>query len=361
MQRVIHLIQKDFFLEIAPNCIRKEPTMKAIKHHMIRILFILIIVLIPLIISNGKPSSAKTKSVTVVIGEDKGVYVSAYNTIKSGQIIISNSNVKATFYKKMGSVTIRPKKPGNSVVRVKYRLRSSKACRLMIKIKIISVKTLCKRAFKIQNKMRADKGVKALEWSDEAYEFGMYRLKKHGYDFHEHMIRDAKDYFGDYYWIAKLINSENLAAPSTYAPKYVMNLWKNSPGHYQNLLKETYQCGAIAKCGGIWIAVFFDKSASKIDGWREYTKGFAPITVKAYDIKSGIYIDEENFSYYEKDDKWDTILSTRIRNINGLKLYLEVGKTYVFLDKNIENSEDKVRMVELTVSDNTPQTVEFRL
>lgn len=335
--------------------------MKTIRAHIIRTVLITLVIITSAGIYKQIPSSAKTKSVTVVIGEDEGVYVSAYNTIKSGHITISNSNVKATFHKKMGSITIRPKKAGNSVVRVKYRLRSSKTCTLKIKVKIISVKTLCKRAFKIQNKMRAEKGIKALEWSDEAYEFGMFRLKKHGYDFHEHMTSDAKDYFGDYYWIAKLKNSENLAAPSSYAPKYVMNLWKNSPGHYQNLLKETYQCGAIAKLGGIWIAVFFEKSASELDGWREYTEGFAPITIKAYDIEAGAYIDEENFSYYEKDDKWGTIQSTRIRNINGLKLYLEVGKTYVFLDKNIDNSEDKVRMVELTVSDNTPQTVEFRL
>ena len=72
-------------------------------------------------------------------------------------------------------------------------------------------KAQAKRAFTIQNRYRAEKGAKALTWSDGLYRFAMYRLKHSGYDRHVYLQRDMKDYYGDMLVSNNISLGENLA------------------------------------------------------------------------------------------------------------------------------------------------------
>ena len=51
-----------------------------------------------------------------------------------------------------------------------------------------------KKAFAIQNRYRAEKGAKALTWSDELYRFALYRLKNSGYDRHKNLPTNMESF-----------------------------------------------------------------------------------------------------------------------------------------------------------------------
>lgn len=55
-----------------------------------------------------------------------------------------------------------------------------------------------KKAFAIQNRYRAEKGAKALTWSDELYRFALYRLKNSGYDRHKNLPTNMESFFWRY-------------------------------------------------------------------------------------------------------------------------------------------------------------------
>ncbi len=334
-------------------------TYKSIFKHIIKPISFTIFVLAKVTVISSESAQAKTESATIVVGHDEGFWFTTARNVKSVKVKVSSSHVKVKAYKSNGSLTVKAKSVGRSTVKVEYRLKSGKRGKYVLKINIISVKTLCKRAFKIQNEMRNEKGSESLEWSEEAYKFAKYRLKTSGFDKHERMMRDARDFFGGYYYATQLFNSENLASPGSNSPKRLMNLWKSSSGHYKNLLKPEYKCGAIAKDGGNYIAVFFKISSKELDSWREYNEKLAAITVKAFDTSTEKYITSEAFSYYEKGNKNDTIRSDRIRSSGEATVYVEIGKTYIFFDKYIDDSDNSMNHIEITVTDASPQTIEF--
>ena len=88
-----------------------------------------------------------------------------------------------------------------------------------------------KKAFQIQNQYRKEKGVAALEWSDELYEFCLYRLKTSGFDLgHAHLGRDENNYFGNFARYKHLLFGENMYSGGSLAGD-AMKGWKKSPAH----------------------------------------------------------------------------------------------------------------------------------
>lgn len=113
-------------------------------------------------------------------------------------------------------------------------------------------------AFVIQNDMRVKVGAKPLKWSDRIYEIASLRAymmaTKDGLT-HKGLDRDIKSIFAKYkvkdnklkedkYWKLDML-AENVAE-AFKTPKTVVAGWKNSKGHYENMVNEDYNTGAIA-------------------------------------------------------------------------------------------------------------------
>ena len=113
-------------------------------------------------------------------------------------------------------------------------------------------------AFVIQNDMRVKVVAKPLKWSDRIYEIASLRAymmaTKDGLT-HKGLDRDIKSIFAKYkvkdnklkedkYWKLDML-AENVAE-AFKTPKTVVASWKNSKGHYKNMVNEDYNTGAIA-------------------------------------------------------------------------------------------------------------------
>ena len=302
--------------------------------------------------------SAKTKNIKIDLrGEMTPVERPiALEKAKKVRIVCSNKSVVAVRYKKDRKdkrIVFTGKKKGTAKVTVICTLKSRKKKTYKYRVQVIKSKEVTakdkgKKAFKIQNQYRKEKGVAALEWSDELYEFCLYRLKTSGFDRHENLVKDENGYFGNYARFKHLLLGENLYSGSELT-KTAMKAWKKSPGHYRNLLSSNYVCGAIACYKTMWCAIFYDKDKSEIENWRDYH--IKEITVKRYDSQSGIYLSNSTISYYEEGNREKTLEAAKITEASGKKIYLEIGKTYVIYERKAPDGYEKAERIIITVTE----------
>ena len=109
-------------------------------------------------------------------------------------------------------------------------------------------------AFVLQNKLRTKAGAKPLRWSDRIYEIASLRAymmaTKDGLT-HAGKWRDEKKMLKKWGYSdselkeAPRILGEN-ATVDFKTPKEAMKSWKNSKGHYENLINKNYKSGAIS-------------------------------------------------------------------------------------------------------------------
>lgn len=135
-------------------------------------------------------------------------------------------------------------------------------------------------AFVIQNNMRVKAGAKPLRWSDRIYEIASLRAymmaTKDGLT-HAGKWRDEKKMLKKWGYSdselkeAPLILGEN-ATGDFKTPKEAMKSWKNSKGHYENLIKKNYKSGAIS----VYMVYGFDYSI-------KWCSNFSP--EENYDLK----------------------------------------------------------------------------
>ena len=303
-------------------------------------------------------SAAKAKKVTMNLIGAKTLYKypAALDKAKKVSVKSSKKSVVKVKYKKakgIRRIVLTAKKTGNATVTVKCRMKNKEVKTYKYKVKVVKGKRVteldkAKEAFSIQNKYRKEKGVAALEWSDELYQFCLYRLKNSGFDGHRNLGRDTNAYFGLYTKYQGLMFAENLHCGYS-DPKSVMESWKKSSGHYRNLLSANHICGAIAADRNTWCAIFFNKEKSKVENWRNYQ--IKEINVRRFDNASGMYIGGSSIGYYEADNHWDSLQGTTITQISGKSIYLEVGKTYIIYEKKTPNGYSKAERVTITVTD----------
>lgn len=303
-------------------------------------------------------SAAKAKKVTMNLVGAKTLnkYPAAMDKAKKVTVKSSKKSVVvAKYYKAKGirRIILKAKKLGSATVTVKCKLKNGKTKTYKYKVKVVKVKKVtaldkAKEAFKIQNQYRKEKGVKALEWSDELYQFCLYRLKTSGFDGHKNLGRDTNAYFGLYAKHKKIMFAENMYYGYT-DPKSAMKAWKKSSGHYKNLLSADHICGAIARYGNTWCAIFYNGNKSKIENWRDYR--IKEVKVKRYDSKSGTYIGGSSIGYYESDNRWDTQQAATITEASGKSIYLEVGKTYTIYERKAPSGYSKAERVTITVTE----------
>ena len=319
-------------------------------------------------ISVDAKNKVKKRSMTIDLNMDgKSIYFSPINLYKYSKVKVSCGNKKVLSakyvnHKEIGkSIHIKVKKPGKTNVIIKLYKKSKVAKTFRYTVKVIGkgqdgYKAVAKKAFKIQNSYRRAKGKKDLEWSEELYKFALYRLKTSGYDRHKNLDRDTDKYFGVFAGAYDISFGENLASGPSEAKK-VMVLGKGSEGHYYNLLRAGYKCGAIAKYKEDWCAIFSEEDASKFKNWKDDGGKVKAVTVKRFDNSSNSYIADSSILYYEEGKKWDTSESKRIGKESGLVVYLEIGKTYVFTERVAPDGLDKAESVTITVTKDGPSEV----
>ncbi|MCM1234913.1 MAG: CAP domain-containing protein [Ruminococcus flavefaciens] len=321
------------------------------------------IVMVPLIclavLAHGDMvSAAKVKKVTMNLAGTKtlNMYPAAMDTAKKVTVKSSNKSVATVKYKKakgIRRIVLTARKTGTAAVTVKCRMKNKKTKTYKYKVKVVRGKKTteldqAKKAFKIQNQYRKAKGVKALEWSDELYRFCLYRLKTSGFDKHINLGKDKNVYFGLYSQFSDLDFGENLYSGSA-DPESAMKAWKKSSAHYHNILIKEYKCGAIARHGNIWCAIFCSEDKSKIENWRNYQ--IKEVKVKRYDSASASYIGNCSIGYYEKDNRWDSQQAATIKESSGKSVYLEIGKTYVIYERKTPDGYNKAGSVTVTVTE----------
>lgn len=307
---------------------------------------------------DGGTASAKTKKVTMNLVGAKTLYKSPAALDKAKKVTVKSSKksvvkVKYKKTKKVRRIIFSARKLGTATVTVKCRMKNKKIKTYKYKVKVVKVKKVSvleksKKAFQIQNKFRKEKGVAALEWSDELYQFCLYRLKTSGFDKHINLGRDKNVYFGLYSQFRDLEFGENLYSGYT-DPEKAMKAWKKSSAHYHNILIKEYKCGAIARYGNVWCAIFCSEDKSEIENWRNYQ--IKEIKVKRYDNTSGSYISGSSIGYYEADDRWGTQQAVNIKETTGKSLYLEIGKTYVIYERKTPDGYSKAERVTVTVTE----------
>ena len=282
----------------------------------------------------------KTEKVTIIKGRNQ-CFTFRKLKLKKIKVKYSKKKIAKAKLKKdvnLGAyIQIDGKKLGQTTVTVKAYLANKKRKTFKYKVKVTNylqianskaAKKKAKKAFALQNKYRKQAGAKTLEWSDEMYEYGLYRLKTSGFDMHENMDRDCSAYFGDLadimyvekdcHWIL-----ENLATGNW---KDAMEWWKTSSGHYKNMISETWKCGAIVQYAGADIAVFSSSTANEMKEWRNYKSKYAKVVIKRQNALTGAFLPGSEISIYDKADKWNTMRTCSIMKASGLVLYVKAGR-----------------------------------
>lgn len=321
---------------------------------------ILLVVLAVGIVTSA-PVAAKAKTVTKRVTMDLNGNRVRYkrpailDQTKKVRVKSSKKSVVSVKYRKNRKdrrIAFTLKKKGNAVVTVRCVLKNGQKRIIRYKVKITKKHIMTdlekgKKAFAIQNRYRKEKGVKALEWSDEIYEFCLYRMKNSGLDGHKNLGIDMTAFFGDYAKYRKLLFAENLTHGVSAAD--AMKAWKKSAGHYANLTGAKHICGAIAVYRDSWCALFLDVDRSVLENWKSCK--IKEVRIRRYDSLSGSYQTGSRIAYYEQDNKENSLENIVISDYSGKSVYLEVGKTYVFYEQVRPDGCGKAERVVLTVTE----------
>ena len=304
----------------------------------------------------------KTEKVTIIKGRNQ-CFTFRKLKLKKIKVKYSKKKIAKAKLKKdvnLGAyIQIDGKKLGQTTVTVKAYLANKKRKTFKYKVKVTNylqianskaAKKKAKKAFALQNKYRKQAGAKTLEWSDEMYEYGLYRLKTSGYDRHENEDRDSNSYFGDLaaimyaekdcHWL-----NENLASLDLTS---AVKAWKNSPGHYRTMIEDCWRCGAIVQYNDIQIAVFSASTANEMKEWRNYKSKYAKVVIKRQNALTGAFLPGSEISIYDKADKWNTMKAYEVRKESGLVLYVKAGRNYGIFESIVPDGSQKAQRVSFT-------------
>ena len=320
---------------------------------------LLVVLAVGIAISAPVAAKAKTvtKRVTMDLNGNRVQYRHPAILDRTKKVTVKSSkrsvvSVKYRKNRKDRRIAFTLKKKGNAVVTVRCVLKNGQKRIIRYKLKVTKKHILTdlekgKKAFYIQNRYRKEKGVKALEWSDEIYEFCLYRMKNSGLDGHKNLGSDMTAFFGDYAKYRKLLFAENLTHGASAAD--AMKAWKKSAGHYANLTGAKHICGAIAVYRDSWCALFLDVDRSVLENWKSCK--IREVRVRRYDSLSGSNQIGSRIAYYEQDNKENSLKNVVVSDYSGKLVYLEVGKTYVFYEQVRPDGCSKAERVVLTVTE----------
>ena len=305
----------------------------------------------------------KTEKVTIIKGRNQ-CFTFRKLKLKKIKVKYSKKKIAKAKLKKdvnLGAyIQIDGKKLGQTTVTVKAYLANKKRKTFKYKVKVTNylqianskaAKKKAKKAFALQNKYRKQAGAKTLEWSDEMYEYGLYRLKTSGFDSHKNQKRDCSAYFGDLASIMYVEKdchwmNENLA--SYFNLTSAVKAWKNSPGHYRTMIEDGWKCGAIVQYNDIQIAVFSASTANEMKEWRNYKSKYAKVVIKRQNALTGAFLSGSEISIYDKADKWNTMRTCSIMKASGLVLYVKAERIYGIFESMVPDGSQKAQRVSFT-------------
>ena len=195
--------------------------------------------------------------------------------IKKCKVARKGNTASIKINKHFGRYDIKSKNTlGKTTFRIKYKLKGHKKWHtLLVRVHVMTKKKYAKHAFKKQNTFRKHHKRKRLVWSDVAYQFAKFRLKTSGFDRHQNLQRDARLFFGNYYYTGHIRVGENLIwSTVTHSPYMAVEFWKGSTRHRTNMLRKQYKCGAMALTKSTWCAIFFENSPKKLSKWYNKQK-----------------------------------------------------------------------------------------
>ena len=328
---------------------------------MVRALILVIVCV--MMTTPGAEIQAKTKKISLVLNGRKQRTVTISNSDKKSEMKIKVSKksvVKVKRIKKSPKIRFTAKKKGTAKVTVcwKNKKRKKKISVYLVKVsekqnkatkKTLTAKENAMRVFRKQNEYRIAAGVGKLEWSDELYDFLIYRMNKSGYDEHKNLNADIQDYFGLYASYKNLVFSENMLTSGSDSPTDVMGRWTKSSAHKRNYLDADHKYGAIAKVSTMWFAIFWDGEKSDLENWRNYK--LKMYSVKRFDTSTNSFLQNCKIAYYDVADKKNRF-STTIGETKYKNIVLEVGKTYRFYETATDGTYQKANPVSVTVEEN---------
>ena len=240
---------------------------------------------------------ASWKKVKGAGGYEIHVYSVAMNTWKKLKTIKKNSYIFTNLMDK-DKFKIRVRAYRENADKVVYgdwsKTKTVKANCLMSKykknhklVKPFYDRYASEQAFVLQNKYRKGKNVDKLKWSEDLYNVCKLRAKQIAKNYsHKGFIKTSTEYFEKKYGIKEatievnnitenggryecysLASGENIAKGQTNY-KSVCKAWKNSDGHYRNMIRKDNRVGAVA-CyrtdnKTLWVAVFGEISKKVI-------------------------------------------------------------------------------------------------
>ena len=328
---------------------------------MVRALILVIVCV--MMTAPGAEIQAKTKKISLVLNGRKQRTVTISNSDKKSEMKIKVSKksvVKVKRIKKSPKIRFTAKKKGTAKVTVcwKNKKRKKKTSVYLVKVsekqkkatkKTLTAKENAMRVFRKQNEYRTAAGVGKLEWSDELYDFLIYRMNKSGYDEHKNLNVDIQDYFGLYASYENLVFSENMLTSGSDSPTDVMGRWTKSSAHKRNYLDADHKYGAIAKVSTMWFAIFWDGEKRDLENWRNYK--LKMYSVKRFDTSTNSFLQNCKIAYYDVADKKNRF-STTIGETKYKNIVLEVGKTYRFYETATDGTYEKANPVSVTVEEN---------
>lgn len=328
---------------------------------MVRVLILVIVCV--MMTAPGAEIQAKTKKISLVLNGRKQRTVTISNSDKKSEMKIKVSKksvVKVKRIKKSKKIRFTAKKKGTAKVTLcwKNKKRKKETSVYLVKVsekqnkatkKTLTAKENAMRVFRKQNEYRTAAGVGKLEWSDELYDFLIYRMNKSGYDEHKNLNADIQDYFGLYASYKNLVFSENMLTSGSDSPTDVMGRWTKSSAHKRNYLDADHKYGAIAKVSTMWFAIFWDGEKSDLENWRKYK--LKMYSVKRFDTSTNSFLQNCKIAYYDVTDKKNRF-STTIGETKYKNIVLEVGKTYRFYETATDGTYQKANPVSVTVEEN---------
>lgn len=167
------------------------------------VFFMAMMVLMTQPVTADAKAKVLNKKMTIDLNKDSaGIRFAPTKLKKYSKVKVSVKNKKVLKAKAKGRkyIYLKGKAGGRTTMTIRLYKGHKKVRVYRYSIKVIGkgqdgYKAQAKKAFTIQNRYRAEKGAKALTWSDELYRFALYRLKHSGYDGHKNLPTDMENFF----------------------------------------------------------------------------------------------------------------------------------------------------------------------
>ena len=172
------------------------------------------------------------------------------------------------------------------------------------------------------NAERASKGLGALTLDKELTAAAMQRAAEISVDF-DHNRPDGRSCFT----VSDKAGGENIAANWSLEAKMAFEQWKDSPGHYANMMEEGFKSIGIGVFYGegfvFWVQLFSWYDADKVEMSNAHTAVTADVAVELGSSSLYLGLDGTPMEYFESYNKSENTFTIEKGNSLALGIYRE--------------------------------------